>query len=551
MKPIVFTILFVSTAFSMSLFLAVAGDAHARLADEYVLLRSAVGSDAYREQFPAGGGPLEVRSQYEEAISIPEYDENDRSHLLITEGNGNWRASVLNNPEKRHFYVAPGSYPEIIALTVSGAAGDRRTLSLYNGNDRHPAMLDTSAVADIRIALDDASYWVFDRIASLHTISLNQAIWIGNGSSHNVFNRILLDNFNNGLYIYGGGDGNVIQNSQFRNMNIYAPDGVALGLTWGENKETFYSIKNTRIINNEFYNCNDAIQLVRRNRPSDGELQSVDYEGTVIDNNIMYIDSSIYTDGNGNLSSDGAHALAENGIDVKAGSDNPGNPVLISNNKIWGYRKSDNLPGGTRSDHGAAVVFHFGAKNIAMKNNLIFDSAQGIVSGVRDRFGFALGNAVISDNIFLGIGAFDGTGSNYGGIMLWDAYDVLFRRNTVVKARVRSLWTKASVSDVSVVESVVIDSESPFNESPASSIFNGNYYYNTPAAGYASGANDHSFTTAAEAGMGSYTFVYDKFTRSPKTRTLQGVIATKDSPHQDLAGSRIAVTDPIFSNDFE
>jgi len=480
-------------------------------------------------------------SIYLEQIKIPKYDADNPTHVLITTENGMWRSSVLNNSDNKHFYIKAGKYTTKINLTASGNKNNRRTMSLYNGNDTHPAALSDDMVADVKIGLNNASYWLFDRISSIDSVNLNQAISINGLSSNNIFNRFLISNFNNGIELSASGDNNIIQNSSFRNMNLYAPDGVAIVLTYGSNKETMYSIKNTKIINNEFYNCNDSIQLARRNRPSDGEYQDANYEGTIIDNNIMYIDSAIYTDGKGNLNANGFFALAENAIDIKAGSENLNNPVMITNNKIWGYRKSDNLMNGARSDHGAAIVIHFGTKNIKIQNNIIFDSAQAIVSGAKDRFNFSLGYSEITGNIFYNVGSFIETDDPYpyGAIMIWEGKNILFSKNTIVNARVKSMWSKATVSNVSFIENVIINSDSPYNETPTKNIFNYNYYYNTLSNSYALGKNDKMYDSDNKAKMSHYIFTYERFFTEPKQKTLKDVITTEDSQHYSKAGSTI------------
>ena len=479
--------------------------------------------------------------KYEEKVVIPKYNPNDVTHVLITPSNGKWNRYVLNDPNKKHFYVKPGKYTNrVITLTVSGSKTKRRTLSLYNNNNTHPGILVSNQVADIRIALNNASYWVFDRVATLNSIKLDQAMSIKGTSSNNIFNRMLIEKFNNGVMFFGSGNNNVIQNSSFRNMHLYAPDGVAVALTQGKNRQTLYSIKNTKIINNEFYNCNDSIQLVRRNRLSDGAYQDANYEGTIIDGNIMYIDNKIYTDGHGKLNAKGLYALAENALDMKAGSDNPNKPVLVTNNIMWGYRKSDNLSGGKRSDSGAAVVIHLGVKNIKIKSNVIFDSAQGIVVGVKNRFKYALNNAEITSNIFYDTGSYSRTNSVYGSVILWECSNVIFKRNTLIKARVKSIWGKATIANVSVVENVIIDSARPYNETPSKNKFNYNYYYNTFSSGYASGVHDKDIMVdSSQIKMTDFTFKYDNFTAKPQLKKLPKIITTDKSEHYNKAGSNI------------
>lgn len=76
-------------------------------------------------------------TQYEESINIPQYNTNDSTHVLITENNGNWSATVLNDPTKQHFYIEPGNYEigthgtgTYITLSANGTQNERRTMSL-------------------------------------------------------------------------------------------------------------------------------------------------------------------------------------------------------------------------------------------------------------------------------------------------------------------------------------------------------------------------------------------------------------------------------------
>jgi len=103
---------------------------------------------------------------------------------------------------------------------------------------------------------------------------------------------------------------------------------------------------------------------------------NLNYEGTIVDNNHMYINNEIYTDCNGNHDINGECAYAENAIDLKAGSNNPNNPIIISNNKMWGFRKSDRT-NSYLGDPGAAIPIHYNVKNVLIRDNLIFDSVLG------------------------------------------------------------------------------------------------------------------------------------------------------------------------------
>jgi hypothetical protein len=126
-------------------------------------------------------------------------------------------------------------------------------------------------------------------------------------------------------------------------------DAVAIILI-GEEWNIDGYVLNTKILNNEIRNCNDGIMPLRF--PSQGH--HVNYPGTLIDGNHIYVDTDVYTDGNGKHKADGLWAWTENAIDLKAGSDDPDNPMIITNNILWGYRRTDTNGGGP--DLGVALL---------------------------------------------------------------------------------------------------------------------------------------------------------------------------------------------------
>ncbi len=115
----------------------------------------------------------------------------------------------------------------------------------------------------------------------------------------------------------------------------------------------------TKIINNEFAECDDGIQISRA--LFSGTRQSVDFQGTIIDSNVIYITSAIYG------------YTAENAIDVKGGTSNASNPIIVTNNKIWGYMGT-----GTAD---SATVFHYTTENLKFNNNILFNNKIGFGTG--------------------------------------------------------------------------------------------------------------------------------------------------------------------------
>ena len=295
-------------------------------------------------------------------------------------------------------------------------------------------------------------------------------------------------------------------------MSLNAPDGVALGLSWSNNHEMPYSIKNTKILNNEFINCNDGIQLVRRNKPSDGKYISANYEGTIINGNDIYITNVIYTNGKGLLDQNGSYAYAENAIDIKAGSDNMENPILITNNHLWGYRFSDKTTG-ARNDHGSAIVIHYGVKNLNITNNIIFDSAQAIVAGDSNIFGFSLKDSNISNNILSNCGSYEKTHDTYAAVMLYDTQNINFNNNIIINSRINWIHVAGvKTHNLKIEDNTIIKSQIAYNEAPSQTLFDNNKYYDTNTDGYMiTGINDSFLKTIK---IQTIKFIPNRFTNN-------------------------------------
>lgn len=291
-------------------------------------------------------------------------------------------------------------------------------------------------------------------------------------------------------------------------------DGVAISLMhYGAE---YVEVKNTKIINNEIVNAGDGFQAVRHNRPSDGKLQDANCEGTILDGNDIYIDSSIYTDGNGNYTPNGEYAYAEDAIDLKIGSDNASNPIVISNNHMWGSRESDRT-GSLTSSHGGLIVVHYGVKNVLIHDNVMFDSLAGIGSGDNNRFPYSMSASEIKRNIFYEIGNLNGI----GGISAESFYfadqnaDIVIQDNMIKDGRGQQalFWTATRFNYTNNV--IINQEESGINTSTTyrntDTVLTPNQNYTTDqgiAAGY---TKDYTFTT-------------DKFTNTPRVISLKNVL---------------------------
>ena len=334
-----------------------------------------------------------VISPYSETVNLPTCDANNPEVQFI-ESDSDW--NHINDTDKSIFCVSPGDYVNAgtVQLTTSGTENDKRYIVLNNGNDLHPAKLNQNEIARVRLSFKDTNYWVIDRMSYWESLNTDNPVKLIN-SDNNLISRHFLKNVGNGIYLYPGSDNNTIQQCRIDrdNINIHY-DRAAIGLY--DNQQSNISITNTKILNNEIKNFVDGFQAIRMS------TLNLNYEGTILDNNTIYIDNTIYTDCNGNHDPEGQCAYAENAIDLKAGSNNPNNPIVISNNKMWGYKKSDTT-NSELNDHGTAIAGHYNVKNLLIENNLIMDSDFGInINSPLDGLS-SINNANINNNIFQNI----------------------------------------------------------------------------------------------------------------------------------------------------
>ena len=352
-------------------------------------------------------------SPYLEPINLPTCNANDPDVQFI-KTMSDW--SHINDAGKSIFCVSPGDYSEkTITLTTSGTKDKKRYIILYNGNDIHPGKLDKKNLAKVSFIIKDTNYWTIDRMAYWESPTTLIPIKIIN-SSNNLINRYFMDNVGNGIILYPGSSDNSIQNCRIQRENITIHNDRAAIALYNDGKSDI-SIKNTKVINNEIKNFVDGFQAVR----SSTKALNINYEGTILDNNIIFIDNTIYTDCKGNHDINGNCAYAENAIDLKSGSHNINNPIRIINNKMWGYKKSDTT-NSDLSDPGVALVGHYDLQNIIIANNYILNSDFGInINSPIDNY--SVQHAQILNNRFDNI-------KNYS-IGLVNAFDVNITDNNI------------------------------------------------------------------------------------------------------------------------
>jgi hypothetical protein len=336
-------------------------------------------------------------------LTIPSCDFKN-SKVFMIRNVDDWKH--INDMNKTIFCVKSGDYSSLghINLTRSGTREKKRYILLDNRSKLHPSKLKKSDLAKVAFKFNNTNYWVLDRLSYTQSDNAFIPIVLSN-SDHNIISRYFVNNVKGGaIVLHPNSDENIIVNCRIQRTEATAYlDRAAIELN--NNGKDNISIKNNKIINNEIVNAVDGIQLVKT-----GNVQQryINYEGTLIKNNHISINKSIYTDCQGSLQVDGSCAFAENAIDLKAGSENKNNPVVISNNKLWGFKKSDTVDytkennRSTLSDLGVVIPIHYNAQHIVIKNNLFFNSSMGLAIDGKIH-GYAAQNIRIENNIFYNI----------------------------------------------------------------------------------------------------------------------------------------------------
>ncbi len=474
----------------------------ASMAIDFTMTKEGLFSETTTQSPTSSTVPV-ASNPYLEPVNLPKCDDGNPEVQFIR-SNDDW--STINS-SKRIFCVSPGDYSSLgnIKLMVSGTAEKRRYIVLNNENDTHPGKLNKSELANFALSFGGAKYWVIDRMASFDH-AIHRAVILNSGAEHNIFNRAFTNEITTFAIFYSGAHNNTVQNGRFDTMKESARknDNCTILFYSGSSSKSF-SMKNNKIINNEFVNQNDSFQIARQT--INGVLQLANCEGTIVDNNDMYLTSDIYTDGQGNYTPVGEYVFAENALDLKAASENAVNPVIITNNHFWGYRRSDKSSGHC-DDAGFALGTHFNTPNMVIEDNVIFDSAGGFASGDSRNYSLALESTSIKRNLFHSCGAYPNSNSRRAlTLQITEADTTTVQNNIIINARENiglMAWNKAKII---FTNNKIINS--PINTEIRNNnggIYNPNSIYHTPEeAGYSK----------------DYTFITDKFTNNPRIMTLK------------------------------
>ncbi|WP_415407813.1 hypothetical protein ACLHDG_04590 [Sulfurovum sp. CS9] len=443
-----------------------------------------------------GTVPGEI-SSYLEPVNLPKCDANNPEVQFIR-NNADWQ--TINSSSKRIFCVSPGNYKSLgnIKLTANGTAEKRRYIILNNGNDTHPGKLNDSELANYKLKFK-ASYWTVDRCAIIN--DGGYVVTMETGASYNILNRMYTRDVGSSVSIRDNAHNNTIQNSRFEDQRDPGYDGsVCIQIqAWGTN---YFQVHNTKVINNEFYNQNDGFQIVRgavsnyRTAYQDGNA-----EGTIVDSNHFYKDVP----------------YMENAIDIKCGSDNPNNPVIISNNYMWGYRQHPDYVPGSYGPGVSAIQGHYSPKNIHIINNVFFDCETAINIGSNGpSTGFDKGfiGSVIKNNLIYDCGG--GTRTRYP-LKFSSMRDTDMSHNSFVNNHYKYYaflaFNGASMQETYFRNNDICGESSEWSEEK---------YINSNHSAFINSLSSN--TNCAKIYNKDLVFTADKFTNNPRVITLENAI---------------------------
>ncbi|MCK5797937.1 MAG: right-handed parallel beta-helix repeat-containing protein [Deltaproteobacteria bacterium] len=443
-------------------------------------------------------------SQYLEPVTLPACDTSNPKVFLISKA-ADWKH--INDTAYRVFCVKPGDYRSIgnISLTVSGTKNAPRVIrhaAADTGATSHPATMSVSEQAIVRgFQFNVASYWVIDRLSTSGPAS-PAVVRMSTGSTHNILNRMRIEDMGYGVRMVTGADYNVVQRCLIGNMRIHKGTDATCIENAGDH------VRGTKVIQNEIYNCNDGIHLVG---PKAGGRS---YPDTILAGNQIYLTNTLYSDCKGNRSPSGDCACAENAFDIKVGSKEKAHPVLITENIMWGYRRTDTLCGGS-GDVGTLGVAHFDVQNLIISKNVFYDSPRGVT--IAD-----CGLAICSDITFEG-NTFHSMRKNavdkYSGSALFIYADRVRLENNLFVRNTSSVRRLGGMNGT-LLHNVFI-SNGPGGTIDPTTNADYNRYYDTPQLGV-KGPHDDVQASAAKSGFTPHCFDVRPWTK-PGTLCLDFV----------------------------
>ena len=285
----------------------------------------------------------------------------DQVITTATSPTGDWSAINWSN---NVICLANGDHTGrgTLTLSSSGTSGAYKVLRGVCTDDPW----NTSCASVQRIAGGGRNYWIIDRI-SLPSTQITEKVYFKTSESHIIISRILAEGFwgsSGSAIIIEGTTDLTVQNSVIRDCQASVGDSPT-ALSFGHTT-------NTRIVNNEMYDCAKG--------PTTWRTSGTE-ENATIENNDIYLTSTYYTDCSGNDDTGGNCSKGESLASTK-GDGSASGPYKYIQNRMWGMKQSDvnvccdggGAPGNAVGIGGGDLT----ADYVLLQNNIIMDSGGGI-----------------------------------------------------------------------------------------------------------------------------------------------------------------------------
>lgn len=323
-----------------------------------------------------------------------------------------WKQCIRNNQNIQQFLIKKGDYTDwgVLDLTCpyyDDTSGKKRVIRAFRDYDIHPSLLDRSDQVIVeKIEIASTSNWIVSGLTVESHPPGQTSLHIRSGSSNNIIDRFLVySTLSKGIQISKSSN-NCIQNSIVKNPGTgRRQDMIGILIVPRECQSNLFETHRNRIVGNEVINMSIGIGI-KHSYPNciipcikclPGLVPERGVNGSIISFNDIYVTNEyiehVYAE-NGNW-------CIENAMDIKMGSTDENDPIIIRNNNIWGYR---NVGFGC-SGSGEAINIQLFSSDFVIQDNIAMDQSIGIrVESWKHRFCGAVRNTnrdlLIENNIF-------------------------------------------------------------------------------------------------------------------------------------------------------
>lgn len=260
-----------------------------------------------------------------------------------------------------------------LTLQAGGRAGAPKVLRYYRAGDSNDEPWNQSGnqARIYAINTNGSDHWLIHRLTVDPAMGQTVGVWVGHGTTNVILNRMYITRTDGkGVQFIGSPNtsdtnNNTIQNSVVAHMKTRtdAQENDCIGNSWATN---------TRIVNNELFDCNKSTST------SGSYALSA---GIVAENNDMW--DSRRTDCNGNDSATGECGRTEAFVSWKSGG-TAENPAKLLHNRMFGGRHTDGALAQAGDFIAISLSAEFndpaGASYVLVQNNIVTESEGGIVN---------------------------------------------------------------------------------------------------------------------------------------------------------------------------